>query len=79
LCSRAIDYEDGGWISRHFSLKASALPVKVKKPVFSAMTWAKRLKRMFNIDMDPTIALTCCSQFGSRKVYFRLAFRIGVK
>ena len=26
LCPRAIDHEDGGWISRHFSLKASALP-----------------------------------------------------
>jgi hypothetical protein len=33
FCPRAIDYEDGGWISRHFSLKVSALPVKVKKPV----------------------------------------------
>jgi hypothetical protein len=29
--------------------------------------------------MDPTIALTCCSQFGSGRVFFRQAFGIDVK
>jgi len=59
------------WMARHFLQQLDCYRIAEPR---QAHQWA-----YLSEGMDPSIALTCHSQFGSGWAFFRLGFGIGVK